>query len=251
MASTDFEVTYPCFAPVHPNGNLHTLNAEGLDCVCLFTDEDTLQKYLKEKTPNEIWQRKNIPDSQALSQFLRALDNGELAIDRYVGHITFDPAPGKRIQIRETRELLDHLDWIVVTPEERPLPVLISMLMCSDVSNDGPMMKTLKNVLFKLAPSKYPFTCKATVFLCLTEVYEGTVLQIEMVDADTEERVLWNDDTSYILAATPPLSVLEYVVPLPTFGCPHPGRYLLMALCDGVAVAEIPFRAYPSEWIVK
>lgn len=250
MASTDFEVTYPCFAPTHTNGNLHTVNAEGLDCVCLFTDEDTLQKYLKETTLDVIWQRMNIPDSQALSQFLRALDNGELAVDRDVGHITFDPAPGKRIQVRETQELMNYLDWIVLTPEERPLPVLISMLLCSDISDNG-LMKTLNNVLFALAPTKYPFTCKAAVFLCLTEVHEGTVLQIEMVDADTEERVLWNDDARYLLTATPPLSVLEYIVHLPTFGCPHPGRYLLRALCDGVAAAEIPLRAYPPEYIAK
>lgn len=111
MPVIDFLMTFPCYIPLRENGQPYTFNAEGVDAVAVFTDED-LQNRFFEQTSFQLDRlriRATIPNSQYLSETLRKFDRCQTSSGRLLSHVLIDPS-GPRARTYSIAAFVAHLE---------------------------------------------------------------------------------------------------------------------------------------------
>lgn len=110
MSSIDFVIVYPCYIPVQPNGICYTFNAEGDDCVALFTDEDLLNQYFSDFITKGPHVRLTFQDQEVLADFLEEANGKKNSAGHPVTHIIIDQtAKAIRARVYSIQEFLKHL----------------------------------------------------------------------------------------------------------------------------------------------
>ena len=110
MSRIDFEMTYPCFVPLRKDGSPFTFNAEGDDCIAIFTDDDLAQRFFESsKIPSTHWMRASVEHGQALGELLRRFDGAEDNAGRTISHVLIDPSKA-RARTYRISEFADHVE---------------------------------------------------------------------------------------------------------------------------------------------
>ncbi|MCH7988500.1 MAG: hypothetical protein IID46_05025 [Planctomycetes bacterium] len=125
--------------------------------------------------------------------------------------------------------------------KNKPIPVLLSMLLCQRVENHVAGCYTLHGVRHIFIEEEYPVYFQGCLSLLLTEVLDGTRLRIEVVDAETETVGLWSDD--HVIEALSPVNVVNYTIHLPDFELPKEGKYIIRLFCGEEILGQLPLVA--------
>lgn len=112
MSEIDFTMTYPCYCAVQPTGSPFTFNAEGDDCISIFSDGELLDSFFDNVNPNvQPRVRATIEDQEMLCDFLRSVDGQRIAKGRPVTHILIDPTvQARRARTYSIRAFVAHLE---------------------------------------------------------------------------------------------------------------------------------------------
>lgn len=107
MIETDQEFTmpYPCFLVGSESGSFTTIDVDGEQCLCLFTDEDLANSYGEEVGSAVVLTPFQTPD-----ELLHSLEILEPQLrEDGILHVAIDSAPGKRTPFVLTTELIAEL----------------------------------------------------------------------------------------------------------------------------------------------
>jgi hypothetical protein len=86
----DFLMTYPCYIPIRPTGEAFTFNAEGDDCLPIFTDDDLVTRFVEQATSERAY-RLAIEYASALSNVLSQWHGIKSKKGRTLSHVIIDP----------------------------------------------------------------------------------------------------------------------------------------------------------------
>jgi len=109
MTLVDFVMTFPCFVPLQPSGVPFTFNAEGDDCLPVFTDDDLLRRFCESSSVGTVVGRAKIANSAALVNVLRDCDHCEIGQGRIVTHVILDPS-AEMARVHSISEFVAHLE---------------------------------------------------------------------------------------------------------------------------------------------
>ena len=90
----DFEMTFPCYTPLQPNGMPFTFNAEGVQAIAVRTDDYILEQFFAKMFPNVQRQvYMTIPDKEGLCEWLSTVKGKPIAKGQPLTHVIIDPTP--------------------------------------------------------------------------------------------------------------------------------------------------------------
>lgn len=105
QSDQDFVMSYPCFLVGREPGSFTTVDVDGIQCLCLFMDEDLAMRHREQDGPGVMltpfFNRENLLNAlEMLEPELR--DDGIL-------HVAIDSAPGKRTLAAPVADLIAEL----------------------------------------------------------------------------------------------------------------------------------------------
>jgi hypothetical protein len=107
----DFEMTYPCYMALRPNGVPHTCNADGDNCVAVFTDDDMVDRFFASMNARGQLGRVTIQNSEALRALLSQCNDAETPEGRVVTHVIIDPTEGAKSRTHSIVAFVRYLQW--------------------------------------------------------------------------------------------------------------------------------------------
>ncbi len=94
MSGNDFEMTYPCYAPIRPNGNPYIFEAAGKQAIAICTDEDVLNTFFEQMLPDVPFQmRAKFENGALLLEWLEHWHGQSPADGERITHLLIDPNP--------------------------------------------------------------------------------------------------------------------------------------------------------------
>lgn len=92
MNHINFEMTYPCYSPIQPNGVPYILEADGKNAIAICTDEDVLNNFFDQLVPDAPFKmRAKFDDKIALRDWLQQWLGQSLSEDEQITHLLIDP----------------------------------------------------------------------------------------------------------------------------------------------------------------
>lgn len=111
MPDIDFVMTYPCYFLLTAEGNLTTIIIDSNTCLCLFTDNDILKTFYREKFGSSTEDREiSVVECLGYDGLIETLKEheAELALHN-VFHLAIDPTLGKMVGYVLIREFIEQL----------------------------------------------------------------------------------------------------------------------------------------------